>query len=75
MNTVFLLIIVAILIGYGCVNLFLRDMAWGMQERSNRMRGIVDSEPTPTWDTQRMITGVISIGVGIVLLVMALNSQ
>jgi hypothetical protein len=46
------------LFGFGAINLFFKDIAWELQERANRNRGIVDSERTPQWETQATITGI-----------------
>jgi hypothetical protein len=50
------------LVGLGV--LVFPDFAWWFTERTNTMKGQV-SERTSAWDTGRVISGVMLIGVGI----------
>jgi uncharacterized membrane protein len=54
-----------LLVIYGVVSIFAKDLAWEITEWSNRNRG-VQSERTPQWETSSTIGGVISIGAGVI---------
>jgi hypothetical protein len=58
------------LFGFGAINLFFKDIAWELQERANRNRGIADSERTPQWETTTTITGISTIIFSILLAIM-----
>lgn len=56
------------LIGWGLVCIFGRDLVWELRQHSSRAAGLV-SERTPEWEGMTAVGGVVAIILGIVPLV------
>ena len=58
------IIISIFLIIMGLVFIFDKDFVWKLQEYSNRVRGIVNSQRTPEWELSATIVGIFGMVVG-----------
>ena len=65
-----LILIALAFVGFGLIQLFLPDVAWDMAQWGNAIYGRT-SERTRTWDMWRVLTGIVSIVIGIALCLMA----
>lgn len=50
-----------LMFGFGIIHLFFKDLVWQIQDFSNRIRGIVNAERTPTWEKLTTITGLVGV--------------
>jgi hypothetical protein len=62
-----LLLIGIFLLVLGLLNIFAKDIMWGITEWGNQTRGI-ESDRTETWDTMSTIQGVVAIIISLISL-------
>jgi hypothetical protein len=72
MLLVWLVVIYAI--GAGVVMIFFRDLWWDLTHLGNQAEGLA-SQRNDVWDAVTVFRGFLSLGAGIVLLMLALNAQ
>lgn len=64
-----------LLLGFGGVCVFFKDVAWSWTEKSNRQRGIIESRRTREWESVTTWYGWFFILSGIVILVVVFMTQ
>lgn len=67
----FLIIGGLIVMGFGAVAIFDKDLAWRVTRWQNALRGL-ESKRTREWETMTTVSGVTSILLGLFLIVLAL---
>ncbi len=74
MKTIFLLAVALLIFGYGWVLAIDQDRAWKWHEKRMRGRGLSTDalERTEEWEVNMAWGGVISMGLGVLILLIAL---
>jgi hypothetical protein len=67
-------LVVIFAIGAGVVMIFFRDLWWDLTHLGNRAQGLA-SQRNDIWDAVTVFRGFLSLGAGIVLLMLALGAQ
>ena len=67
-------LVVIFAIGAGVVMIFFRDLWWDLTHLGNQAQGFA-SQRNDVWDAVTVFRGFLSLGAGIVLLMLALNAQ